>query len=458
MIKFIGNENINIPKKTAEKLLSIDPLCLRIYILAMLRRGVDLDGVTEQLGVKRTHVLQAFEKMEAEGILVFETGHESSTYRFADFEANYQPENYLYEDSDFNRHLQSLFTDRELRYHDLKLFYKMFEVYDLPKNVILVLAENCINSHPMKNRLPIRHIDAKAQVWSKEHIKTLDAAMDKIFDVGYEGLQSILHDDLGIRGRQPTSAEYELYNKWISEWGFSLGAIHEAAKQTAAIQQPNMKYLDAILHAIFVAGKRDLYSVREFISTRNDEDKRIKNLLHIFGKRQSVMPEHRLAYKKLTSLASPAEIEQCAKFLSAWGARNFPAIETLISEIKAEGENVTFGLEKLEASYAGAKLLLTAAGLGKMPSKPDAELYGKYAQSFSDEVLLFAAEGKKGLDRPMAALAKTLSSWEQRGVGTLDEAKSAQKTDKKRNDKTTFEQREYVRGEFEKKFFDPTAL
>ena len=170
---------ISLPVAAAEFLLTAPPACAKVYLYGLIRKDAELDKMAHELSLSRSEVLDAIDCLQNEGLIQIGTdAYTQVLYRPTEPEA--APPSEMYGNANFNAMLQALFADRELSYRDYKIFYECVDVYGLSEQVVLILAEYCINSHRSKNRVPISYIRENARQWAKEGITTMELATQKV--------------------------------------------------------------------------------------------------------------------------------------------------------------------------------------------------------------------------------------------------------------------------------------
>lgn len=92
-----------------------------------------------------------------------------------------------------------------------------------------------------------RYVGAILKDWNKQGIRTTEDA--EIYlgsnDNRYSNYKAIFNE-LGF-SRNPTAEEKRMMNDWFDKAEFSLDDVLNACKQTIAISNPNLKYVDAVL-------------------------------------------------------------------------------------------------------------------------------------------------------------------------------------------------------------------
>lgn len=459
---------VSIPKVVAEQLLAAPGACVKVYLYGLLRASAQPEQIAQELEISKEELFEALEFLEKAGLTAVEvTGGTHIVYRQKKEEK--EPlDQALYQDGEFNHMLQALFSDRELSYRDYKTCYECIDVYGLPKQVLLMLIECCINASKVGNRVPIAYIKEKAKEWSKAGIVTIDLAQQRIEEEknARGGARAILRC-LKIN-RLPTEEEEKLYDKWEREWGFSFAAIKAATAATTKAQYPTMKYLDGVLKNLHRDGRLSEGSVKEhFLSTEQIDDK-IKELLKIISApRLTVSPEYRKKYLRWKEMGyGEEEITFAFVYASAEGRGSVEYADMLLAGWNARGlrtaEEIKRYLNERAARKRRVARMLETAGVKKAVARADEEFYERFTERYgmNEEIVLFAAQRAYGAPAPLRAMDKMLRRWSERNVTTLAQAQSEDEVFRAGFGRTqagdTLE-RSYAPGELEAKIRDPLA-
>lgn len=149
--------------------------------------------------------------------------------------------------------INSLTAPRQFDFRELKHVYDWIEVYGLDEEAVLELISHCMDQKG--RRVSVSYIDAVARSWSEAGVVTREAARAYIakYELKKHGASEILRQWNKLR--KPTKAETALYEKWVSEWGFSPEAILAALPRLTVSGTPNFVYLDELLDGLRKEGQ-----------------------------------------------------------------------------------------------------------------------------------------------------------------------------------------------------------
>jgi DnaD/phage-associated family protein len=412
-------------------------------------------------------VLHAFEYWQKKGVARVVNG-QSMCIEFGDFEsAAVHTEEELYTEREFNQMLQSLFGTRQLSPHDYLKIYDYTDTFGLNKKVVLALVEYCILLKG--KRVSISYIDKVAKTWAEdEHIDNEQKARDYIesYKMMSSGIASVLKQ-LGLSGRGPTQDEYALFQKWTSQWGFTLEAILTACAKTTAAREPSFKYLDKILERLKERGLITSRTIAESHAQSEKESTALKEIMHLLGE-PSLKPsfEHESLYQKWTTVYGfdNAMLLLAAKNVGARGKKPFSLLDTVLTDwynnhILTPAQARRYIAEQKELDTRITSVFDTA-GIPKTPTDAHRKIYARWHDTWglSHDAILLAAEISTLSDNPYRYLNTILSNWHGAGVKTLTDAQ--RETKKHASGQTASAMRESFERPVENHnhlYFDPFA-
>lgn len=453
---------VNIPRGAVLQILDGPTGCANVYLFGLIGNGGSVDEIARELGLTKRVVLMALEYLQEKGLIMV-TG-EAISYKAALPNGVYDEA--VYEDSMYNALLQRMFSDRELTYLDYKAIYECHSIFNLPKDVVLILVEACIATHKSRSRVPSSYIRDMARIWAKEGISTIEQAEQKKFVMqGANDSAAEVLRMLGI-GRLPSDEEVRLYEKWTRNWGFSFGAVKAALAATTGVQYPTMKYLDGILRNMRNKGKLTGEELKQHLDDTQDIDNYIKELLsRLPSLRQTVSPDYRLKYMEWREMGfTQGALEQACSRAASAGHGNFDCVDKILFEWRDlkifTEEQITNYKEirrKLEASVAE---VMAIAGVNRRPTRADEQAYVKYIETYSmpHELVVYGAERAYGTNAPMKYLDKLMRIWFEAGINTLKEAQKEYGVRVRPVTKrATAGEREYTQEDLDNIFGDPLA-
>ena len=396
-----------------------------------------LEDFAHALGMEKKTVENAFRYWERQGILKVNKTKENKFsveyYNIKDvlYNRGGNAENILYKYKDFNQNLQLIFGNRLLTPQEYLKIYDWIEIFELPKEVILMMIRFYLSK--VGPKVSINYLDKIAESWARDGINTLQKAEEyiKTSESCYQDTVAVLKY-LGIK-RMPSQAELELYKKWRDVWGFSLNAILQACKETTKTQSPNMAYLDKILENLHKAGLESSQEVSSYLASRESVNDKIKELfLHLGKKDISPTPEHQAFYLKWTrewELNHEVLVLACKHCVRKGVDASLQSLDNLLEKWVKLGLKTTEDIKK----YLGQirkmdneiKEILERAGENRPVEPADRNALRLWTQDWGlpFELILLAAEYSVMAKDKLLFMNKILASWKAKNITTVKEAK-----------------------------------
>lgn len=135
-------------------------------------------------------------------------------------------------------------TGRMIELREVEEIASWIKDYSMSSDLILYCYSYCAQNRKSNS---YRYIGTILRDWNKQGIRTVEDA--KLYldnnDTKYSKYKAIFNE-LGF-SRNATAEEKRMMTDWFEKYEFSLDEILNACKQTIAISNPNLKYVDAVL-------------------------------------------------------------------------------------------------------------------------------------------------------------------------------------------------------------------
>ncbi len=399
-------------------------------------------------------VISAFEYWQQKGLVKIKNGKNIS-FEYTEPFPNAPFE--LYAEQEYNKTLQKLFGARILTPGEYNKIYDYTDTFKLPKEVVLLLLEYCIN---MKGKnISFSYIDKIALSWANEGVDTVNEACIRIkrFEAGTSDAGKVLKH-IGIMDRLPTEDEIALYRKWTKDFGFSLDAVKTACALTTGSRSPSMKYLDTIIKSLYEKGLSTSSSIMLAMKESEKDTAKIKKILLTLGfNNLGVSPEHSIYYKKWSSYFSSEAILLAAKQAFLYSRKTFGYIDKILDSWKEKGlknlNDIQAYLNEISVLNKKIENIFKLSGIKKHPAESDRKKYLKWTRDycFAEDVISLACDISSVSENPYKYLDRLLTIWHEKGVKTYKEVAleakktSAAKPDRKNNaESLKYMQRNYT--------------
>ena len=193
----------------------------------------------------------------------------------------------LYHYKDFNQNLQAIFGKRLLTPQEYLRVYDWIEILNLPAEVVLMMVQFYISKK--SSRISINYLDKVAESWARDGINTLQKAEEYIkqYESCYQETIAVLKY-LGIH-RSPSKANW-ICIKMAGHLGFSFKWYLRGLQGNNQDSIPNMAYLDKILESLYKVGITSQQEIKEYLSSRDSINDKIKEVLFNLGTRIPCLP------------------------------------------------------------------------------------------------------------------------------------------------------------------------
>lgn len=335
----------------------------------------------------------------------------------------------------FAESVYAIFGDmRKIAPSEIALAWEWVKDVGLAPEVVLLMISHCIAQRGV--HFSFKKAEPLAIRMKEEHVITPEDAESFLHhdQQVHEGARKVL-SRMGKR-RPASDDELALYEKWLSEWGFSQDAILDACKETTK-GDPSFKYLDGILNGVRTRGSaRTAPQLKKQLEKEQDEKERAYEILNLMN--LNFHPTVAVNYYRQCLEIQPHEVILLAAGECVRNPKRQPSIEDLqllLESWKKRGlvtpQAVQEYLIKYREANVALKELFDCCGHSGKPTPADRALYEKWKSWGMDrELLLFAAEQARAAESSkITYLDKVLEMWHEAGITDISQA-SARKRPK----------------------------
>ena len=354
----------------------------------------------------------------------------------------------------FSESVYAAFGDRrKITPGEIALAWEWVLDIGLKPEVVLMLINHCIAQKGVQ--FSFKKAEPLAVRMKEHEINTCDDADTFLHhdQAVHDGARKVL-SRMGKR-RFPSDDELVLYEKWLSEWGFTPEGILDACAETTK-GDPSFKYLDGILNGVRARGDaRTGNQVKKQLQQEANEKALAQEVFARLGKPVSALAASRL-YRELLEIQphgvlllaadecrrSHKNVEDMQALLLSWQKRGLTKEES-VSE---------YLIQYREANLALREIFETCGHNGR-PTAADRTLYEKWKNSgMNQELILAAAEQARAAEgSKITYLDKVLEAWHEAGITDISQARARKKPDYAPQGKTVsaqrYAQREYTEEE-----------
>lgn len=362
-----------------------------------------------------------------------------------------KPEKYF----EFNKKIQNVIVDRMISVNEFKEYYDFLETTNFEPDALIAVAE--YSADQKGKDISYRYILTVARNLATYGVKSAQAVKDTLkARSDYSSDVRLILKSLGSR-RQLDATDEELYQKWTKDFGFTFDVINSVAKN---VKYGGMKTLDNLIYEYY---KQRLFSVKEIEDYASN-----KNRLYTLAKQ--INAAIGVYYQTLDMVVSEYigpwlskgydedTLLIIAKYCFKSGIRTLEGMHSVVSRFYKMGLITQAAIDQyisgLLQTDEQIRQILSSAGILRKVTNQDRTNFKIWTAEWNlpKEVIAYAAEISKGAANPAAYMCKILSDYKDRGIKTLDQAKTS--ADKKSAATVSFgfKQRDYTEDELRSLF------
>ena len=314
--------------------------------------------------------------------------------------------------ADFNAQLQRVFADRLLLESEYLKYYEFLDSTRLPQEALLLIAAYCVRLKG--DGVRTNYVLTVARSWYDLGIRTVEDAERHIEleDASTENLRKIAKA-LGKRSAIDLD-DKQLYVKWTTSWGFDDEAILAAAKLCK--KRGGMERLDSILDELFIAGRFDAESIRDYGARKQELYDLAKEVTRVIGVRYENLDTVISHYigTWLSQGFDDAAIRLIAEYCFVNGIRTLNGMNAAVARFYKHGCLNVAAIDEYLSSLAERdkeiKAVIEATGSSRGVTASDRDAYELWTQwGFDGAAILAAAKACAGRPLAFGAISKPLT-------------------------------------------------
>lgn len=321
-----------------------------------------------------------------------------------------------YEYRDFNANLQAIFGSELLQPKQYAMANDWINILGFTQDAVLKMVEEKYRrSRAKKPHGFFNKLNETAAQWAERGIRTVEDVERALeMDGRVEKVASTVMKRLAMN-RPATADELKLASVWVNEWKLTLDEIVDACAETTKSRTPTLAYLNSILESRH-SGEGDSFGS-------------LKAVLRELGSSVAPTPEQMKWFSQRLEQGFEAETLRLAAAECARKRQHrFEDLDLLVNEWAKlnlqkfiDADAYVQAMNQLRAEVSE---LLKKCGTSRAPQRGDVKYYESWTAAHSREVIGYAAECARGMDKPMLYINKLLGEWEKSGLKTVDEARA----------------------------------
>lgn len=353
----------------------------------------------------------------------------------------------------FNAQAQEILCGRMITPNEYREYYDIIERLHMEKEALLMIINYCVNTKG--DNVGYSYIVTIAKDWANQKITTAKQVEDRLLE--FESLKSGMEYLIKIMGikRLPNIEERTLYQKWIQQ-GFNDEVLTYVAKKLKSKSKASFQYMDNILEKYYA---NKLFSINE-IDLFEEEKSKATQLAKVITKNLGLYYENiepvveNYIFVWLNMGFSEKMLEAISNYCFKTNVRTLDGMNKLLEKLHKLG----ILTEKSLAEYFGEVLavdrkikgLLESIGLSRNVNQFDRDKYRiwKDVWKFSDDIIDYACTLSVGKEQPMQYLSGVLSSFHDKNISNVEDAKNSYNIISSKSNKSSFSsKRDYSKEE-----------
>lgn len=416
-------------------MLDAPDIAVKVYLYGLYlcnqpdSTGNDLDSIARLFEISSDDVISCFMYFENLGLVSILQGTPVEVkYLPAKFGSRqlkkYNADKY----KSFNIASQEILTGHMITPTEYQEYYDIIESKHIEADAMLMIIKYCANLKG--NNVGHRYITTVASNWAFDGVHTTADVEAKLKDMELRSgdIQSIIKA-LGL-SRSASIDEYESYKTWTSDLGYNLDTILHLANM-AKKKRGGFSKLNSLITKCYSA---HLFSIREI-------DDYFKNLDSLYEIARQVTKNLGVRYENIETVVDnyltqwimlgfdKDTIIKISEYCFFCGIRTLNSMNAKMTQLQKMG---LFTLDALNSyiqnqSANDDKILniLNALSLNRAVNSSDRNMYKTWTIDYgmADDIIDYAVSISADKYMPMQYLSRILSSYHDRGIKTVEEAK-----------------------------------
>lgn len=339
----------------------------------------------------------------------------------------------------FNVQAQEILSGRMITPNEYREYYDIIERMHMEKEALLMIINYCTKIKG--DNVGYAYITTIAKDWANQKITTAKQVEERLLQ--FEALRSGIENISKILGIKhlPTVEERELYQKWVLE-GFDDEVLTFVAKKV----KKNFESMD---HALDKYYAQKLFSVSEIEQYEAEKETSraiakvlCKNLGLYYENLEPVVDNY--VFPWLSLGFSTKMLEEISTYCFKTNVRTLEGMDKTLHKFHKLGILTETALAEyfngVLSTDKKIKEILENCGLSRNVNQFDRDKYKIWTQVWKmpEDVIAYACTLCVGKDQPMQYLASILSSFHDKNISTVDDAKKSYEIVSPKQNKSNF--------------------
>lgn len=343
----------------------------------------------------------------------------------------------------FNAQAQEILSGRMITPNEYREYYDIIERLHMEKDALLMIINYCVNIKG--NNVGYAYITTIAKDWASQKITTAKQVEERLlqFETLRTGMEYVMKL-LGLK-RLPTIEERALYQKWTEE-GFDEEVLTYLAKDLKKKNKSSFAYMDILLDKYYA---QKLLSVNEIELYEAEKSQALqiarvltKNLGLYYENLEPVVDNY--IFKWINLGFSQKMLEEISNYCFKTNVRTLEGLDKVLEKFHKLGilteQSLSEYFEGVLVTDKKIKAILENLGLSRNVNQFDRDKYRiwKDVWSMPDDVIEYACYLSVGKDQPMQYLASIISTFHDKNIKTVEDAKQSFEIESTKTHKSNF--------------------
>ncbi len=330
----------------------------------------------------------------------------------------------------FNAQAQEILSGRMITPNEYREYYDVIERFHVEKDALLMIIKYCVDIKG--DNVGYAYITTIAKDWANQKITTSKQVEEKLLE--FENLRTGLENICKLMGYKKTTGleERNLYRKWV-EQGFDDEVLNYVAKKLKEKKKPNFSYMDNLLEQYFAL---KLFSQNE-IELYEEEKKSATQIAKTVTRNLGLYIENlepvvdNYIFNWLRLGFSENILQAISNYCFKTNTRTLEGMDRVLNKFHKMGilteKALTEYFDEVLIQDKKIKTILESIGLSRNVNQYDRDKYKVWKEIWNmpEDVLEYACTLAVGKDQPMQYLSSIISTFHDKNICTLEDAKKS---------------------------------
>lgn len=329
----------------------------------------------------------------------------------------------------FNEQAQEILSGRMITPKEYEEYYYLIEEKHMEKEALLMVINYCVNVKK-NNNINYSYIITVAKDFVNKKILTAKQTEEYLCGLEglFEGIEKVFKT-LKIN-HLPTITERTIYKTWKDDLQFDDCVILSVAKK---MKKPNFEHLDALLKKYYSLKLTNVEEIENYESEKKaslEVAKKITTNLGLYYENLEPVVDNYI-FKWFNYGFSVSMLEKISNYAFKTNVRTLEGLDKVLAKFFKLGILSEESLNEYFTSVISVdkkiKTILENIGLSRAVNQFDRDKYKIWTEvwGFDEKIIEYASSLSLGKEQPMQYLSSILSSFHDKNIKTLEDAKNS---------------------------------